>query len=279
MSGIKIATLCCNNVMTSAGLLAEHGQSFLVETPDASILFDVGQTDVALRNAAKMGKDLSKTDFVVLSHGHYDHAGGLLALLDVAKSFKLVVHPDAFAEKLAMTPNGMMPIGISKEIVDKLAAAGVERIETTEPFEVAPGVSTTGEVPSANDFEKIEPMLMVRGADGAPAPDPLRDDLSLIVKSEKKSALLLGCAHRGIISHIERAAAVSGVEKFDAVVGGMHLERAAQPQIDATVAALKKYGVSSIVPSHCTGPRATAALMAAFPNSALPNFVAYSFSV
>jgi len=116
--------------------------------------------------------------------------------------------------------------------------------------------------------------LMVRGEDG-PRPDPLADDLSLIVNSGG-GALLLGCAHRGTINHIGRAAEITGAAEFAAVIGGMHLERAPQNQIDATADALKKFKVKSIVPSHCTGPRATAALMAALPDKVFPNFVGYS---
>ncbi|HOO56371.1 MAG TPA: MBL fold metallo-hydrolase [bacterium] len=277
MQDFKITTLCCNTVMTSAGLLAEHGQSFLIETPDSQVLFDAGQSDVTVRNAKLMGKDLSRTEFVVLSHGHYDHAGGLNAVLDAGIKFKLVLHPDAWQEKLALTPDGVRPIGISPVIREKISAAGIEIIETNEPFEVLPGIKTTGEVPMNNEFEVIEPMLMVKGESG-PVPDPLNDDLSLIVSTDKGTVLLLGCAHRGTVNHMRRTAEITGESNFFAVIGGMHLERAQQAQIDATAAALTEFDVKSIVPSHCTGPRATAALMMKFPEKAFPNFVTYSIA-
>jgi 7,8-dihydropterin-6-yl-methyl-4-(beta-D-ribofuranosyl)aminobenzene 5'-phosphate synthase len=279
MEKTRITALCCNSVMTSWGLLAEHGQSFLIETPDTRILFDVGQSDVFIRNAAILKKDLSETTHVVLSHGHYDHAGGLAPLMAIHSNFKLILHPDAFAQKLALFPDGeMRPIGMPHGMRDRIAAAGIEIVETAEPMEIAPGIWTTGEVPQANDFEKIEPVLMVKTSEG-PRPDPLKDDLSLIVKTGSGAALLLGCAHRGTVNHVECAAEVAGVSAFTAAIGGMHLERATAAQIEKTVAALKRFNVKHIVPSHCAGPRATAALMSAFPENAFPNFVGYALNI
>jgi len=266
----KITTLVENSVATSFGLLAEHGQSLLIEGHDRIILFDTGQGNALLNNAKKLGKDLSKVDTVILSHGHYDHTLGLGPLMDITTSFELIVHPDAFQNKVAMVPGAdgpeFKPIGMQLSLED-IKKRGVKVNLVTQSYKVAPGLITSGEIPMANDFEQIEPILMV-GNNGDKDLDLLADDLSLFLETDKGLVVILGHARK-----------LTGMDSVHAIIGGLHLERAPDDRILKTIDKFKEYGISKIGASHCTGIRAIAAMYKLLGDAMMPNFVGATLSV
>jgi len=273
----KITTLVENAVGTSQGLIGEHGLSFLVEYDDGKLLFDTGQGMTLLNNAVKMGFCPQDFKRVVLSHGHYDHAGGLKMLVESGARFELIAHPDAFAEKVAMFPGkGFIPIGNPVNI-EYLKESGITVKIVSESIELAPGIMTTGEVPMKTDFEKIEPMLFVR-ENGKEIPDPLADDQALILDTDKGIVVLLGCAHRGVVNTLMRVQELTGKTTVYAVVGGFHLERASDAQVRQTVDVLKEFDVRQISPAHCTGIRATKAFLDAFGNRITTANVGFTLS-
>jgi len=266
---IKITTITENTVPTGFGQLGEHGLSFLIEYGDRNILLDTGQGLALANNAIRMGADLKKTDTVVLSHGHYDHTGGLKTLMNLGAKYELIAHPDVFSEKLAMHPKlGFIPIGAPLKR-DALEESGVRIRLGTEPVEVAKGVTATGEIPMKTEYEKIEPMLFVREG-GKEIPDPIADDQALIIDADEGLVVLFGCAHRGIINTLTKIQEITGKEKIHTVIGGLHLERAPEAQIAKTIAALGKYEPRSIQPAHCSGARAVTQLMSAFGGRVTP---------
>ena len=269
---MKITTLVENTVMTSQGHIGEHGLSFLVEHDSGKLLFDTGQGMALLNNAEKLGFCVQDFKKVVLSHGHYDHAGGLKRLVECGVSFELIAHPDAFDEKLALFPGkGFIPIGIpgGKEFfIENNVPLHLE----VGPVEIAPGITTTGEIPMKTDFEKIEPMLFVR-KNGKEIPDPLADDQALILETEKGVVVLLGCAHRGVVNTLNHIAEITGVKTVHAVIGGLHLERAHESQIQKTIEALCEFDPKVIGVTHCTGIRAIVPLINAFGNKVVQSSV------
>lgn len=273
----KVTTIVENTVPTSAGMLGEHGLAFLIETDDTKILFDTGQGMAVVNNLTKTGRDVKDIAVVALSHGHYDHSGGLKSLLDAGARFNLFAHPDVFTEKVAPYPGrGIVPIGIAVTR-DELAGRGVDVRLHTEPAGVAPGITATGEIQMDNDFEKIEPILLVR-RDGAEVPDPLADDQALILDTEKGVVVLLGCAHRGVVNTLNRVAALTGGSAIHAVMGGFHLERAPDAQIEKTIAALRGFDPKMIGLAHCTGMRAAVPLVNAFGGRVFQCMVGTSWS-
>ncbi len=266
---IKITTIAENTVPTGFGQLGEHGLSFLIEYGDETILFDTGQGLALANNAISMGADLKKTDTVVLSHGHYDHTGGLKTLMNLGAKYDLIAHPDVFSEKLAMHPKlGFIPIGIPLKR-DSLEESGVRIKLDSGPVDVAKGVTATGEIPMITEYEKIEPMLFVREG-GKEIPDPLADDQALIIEADEGLVVLFGCAHRGIINTLKRIKEITGKGTVHTILGGLHLERAPEAQIEKSIEALGEYELRSIQPAHCTGVRAVAPLMRAFGGRVAP---------
>lgn len=262
---VKITVLAENTVPLSVGHIGEHGLSFLIEAGERKILFDTGQGMALPHNAARMGVDLKAVDTVVLSHGHYDHTGGLKALIDAGARFELIAHPDVFEEKVALHPaHGTIPIGMSLKR-DALDAMGIRVRTTRESVQIEQGIRTTGEIPMRTEYEKIEPMLMVR-REGKDGPDPLQDDLAMVIEADEGTVVLLGCAHHGVVNTLMRVEELTGKAGVHTLIGGMHLERAPEAQIEKTAAALKERGVRRVSANHCTGPRAAAALSREFGN-------------
>ncbi|HOX28898.1 MAG TPA: MBL fold metallo-hydrolase [bacterium] len=256
---MKITVLVENNVPLSVGLTGEHGLSFLIENEGEKVLFDTGQGMSLLNNLQRLGHKPEEVKKVVLSHGHYDHTGGVKALLAAGVSFELIAHPGVFSEKLALFPGaGFRPIGMPSSRAE-LESHGVTLRLESAAAEIAPGITATGEIPVRNDFEKIEPVLFVREG-GSEIPDPLADDQALILNSGKGAVVLLGCAHRGVVNTLRHVAEITGGAPVRAVIGGFHLERAPEDQIQKTAAALKTLDPQTIRTAHCTGLPALFAL-------------------
>ncbi|MEW6203487.1 MAG: MBL fold metallo-hydrolase [bacterium] len=275
---VKITTIVENSVPVSIRTIGEHGLSFIIETEDRTILFDTGQGMALAHNAERMGTDLTKVDTVILSHGHYDHSGGLLKLLEINGNFELIVHPDAFSEKYALLP-GPKTINIGMITSQKLLEEKNINVRLSrEPVEICNSIMTTGEIPMETDYEGIEPVLFTR-INGKNVPDPLLDDQCMILKVETGIIVVLGCAHRGIINTLNRVVQITGVKDIYAVLGGMHLERASDEQIEKTVEALKSFNIQRIGVSHCTGIRAITRLYREFGERVFLNQVGYTLKI
>ncbi len=236
------------------GMLGEWGLSVLLERDGRKVLLDTGGKVAAAHNGDLLGIAWNEIDAMVLSHGHYDHTGGLQDVLPrIGKRIKVIAHPDVFADKVAQyTPTSTpLYIGIPYKRAD-LEALGADFHLTSEPVWLSENVVTSGEVPMITDFESIDPGLCVR-VNGDVVPDPLRDDQAIFVKTSRGLLVILGCAHRGIINTLHHARKVTGVETIHCVIGGTHLLRASELQMEMTVAMLREFGVERLGVSHCTG--------------------------
>jgi 7,8-dihydropterin-6-yl-methyl-4-(beta-D-ribofuranosyl)aminobenzene 5'-phosphate synthase len=261
---MRITYLSDNSAGFSSGCLAEWGLSILVEVGRRRILLDTGRDrGVMLENAESLDVKLEHLDALVLSHGHYDHTGGLAALLGRVSPLKVVAHPDIFIPKYARRANGeYYNIGL-RSTREELEVMGARFTLSRGPVKLGPGVTTIGEVPDTSGFEPVDTFCYVK--QGARyRKDPLRDDLAIAVVRPYGLVVITGCAHQGIVNTLRQAQAVTGVEKVHAVFGGAHLFRAEGERLDRTIAALLEMGVERLAPSHCTGPEAAARLWQAF---------------
>ena len=263
---VKLTTLS-ENTACRVGLLAEWGLSILVEVDNYKVLLDTGLDISAAYNAVVMGVDLHAVDKIVLSHGHRDHTGGFQRVLSaMRKKIEVIAHPDIWADKYSRTFSRREYYAGTPFIREQLESWGASFKLTEKPAWITDNIVTTGEIPMQNEYEQIDSHLLVK-ENGEFRPDPLRDDLALIVKSDKGLIVVLGCGHRGMINTLHHAQKITGVEQIHMVIGGTHLINASREQIDLTIAELRRLGVEKIGVSHCTGLPAAAILSQEFGDS------------
>ncbi|MDO9535953.1 MAG: MBL fold metallo-hydrolase [Bacillota bacterium] len=266
LSEVKITTICENSVpYPGRGLLGEHGLSMLLEAGGKKILFDTGAGLTLVQNARTLGLDLNDLDAVVLSHGHFDHTGGLKALLEIAGPLSIYAHPDIFGAKYHLR-EGQEPRNISlpwdREELENLGARfSLERSSQ----EIYKGVVLTGEIPRTQEWEKdLKGELVLKKSDGSFCQDPLEDDQSIIVETSVGSIVLLGCAHAGLINTFQHVRNLTGEQHIYACIGGTHLIEASEERMEYTLKKLSPFELEKIAPCHCTGFRASFALYQAF---------------
>ncbi len=264
---MRITTLSENTAATG-NLLAELGLSILVETDTLNILLDTGQSISTSHNADILGVDLNKIDKIVLSHGHYDHTGGLRRILrKMRKEVEIIAHPDIWLAKYARRQGqGDRYIGIPFQR-QELEGLGARFNLTTKPVKITDNIMTTSEIPMVTEFEEIEPNRFFVKEDSGWQPDKLLDDQALIMNTEQGLVVILGCAHRGIINTLYHAQQLTGVKQIHMVLGGCHLIGATEERIWLTIAALRELGVQRIGVSHCTGLPAAVIIAREFGDS------------
>lgn len=247
---VRIATLSENSA--NFGFLGEWGLSFLIKTENCQILFDTGLSTTVVHNTRVLGIDLSIVDKIVLSHGHADHTGGLREVLKrTAKKVEVIAHPDIWASKYARLGEQEFYVGIPFQR-EELESLGASFNLTREPMHLGDGIMTTGEIPMSTSYEEVDPNIFVRQGDSL-NPDPLADDLAIVIDTEQGLIVVLGCAHRGVINTLYHAQKLMGKKLIYAVIGGIHLFRSPAEQLERTVRALKEMEVKKIGVSHCTG--------------------------
>ena len=259
--------------MENASLWAEHGLSILLDldlgSREMKLLWDTGASgEVMLHNSRALHIDLDEIDMICLSHGHYDHTGGLMAAVQQRKkSIPVLAHPDIFAPKLKARPT-LEYIGPPFSRVQG-EAAGAVMLECRGPVPLAPGLTTTGEVPRRESLETAEGFWTVR--DGHYFPDAIPDDQALAaVLPDRGLAVITGCAHSGIINTIRQAQRITGIDEIYAVIGGFHLQGADQKRIDATAESLRDLDPALVRPGHCTGQKAVCILQEALGDRCRP---------
>ncbi len=250
-------------------LKAEHGLAFWINTGTHSILFDTGQSQLILANAHELKLDIDAVKILALSHGHYDHCGGLADVLDNATDKVMVyAHPRALDPKYRRIQTGTRAIGIPIHCRQALCEGRHNFKKVTAPTEIAPGMFLTGEIPRAHTEEQCEPGFCV-DAQGA-QPDPLLDDQALFIQTPVGTVVVLGCAHAGVINTLDYIRHLTGGQPLHTILGGMHLHSASDKRIEWTINKLQQFSVERFYPMHCTGTKAVAALWTAFPGRCFP---------
>ena len=251
---MQLTVLVDNNTLIDRYFLAEPGLSFLIEDENLSVLFDTGYSDIFIRNAPKMGKNLRHLDFIVLSHSHLDHTWGMepliryLAELEIEhRAFSrpaLVTHPESLTGASA---DGFREFGalISKDRLAKHFDLHLSK----EPQFLTEHLIFLGEIPRTNDFEGG---LTFGRKDGASEEDNVIEDSALVYKTSKGIIIITGCSHAGICNIIEYAKTVCNDQRILDIIGGFHLQNPPKRQLEGTISYFKDLHPIEVHACHCT---------------------------
>lgn len=253
---VHLTVLCENSVdrVSPHGLMGEHGFACHLHTEHGDFLFDTGGGLSIINNADCLGIDLANLQGILFSHGHLDHTGGLKQVLDKSGPLPIYAHPDIFSQRYSNNGSQPRSIGMpwSQAALEKMGAT----LKLSEaPCSIAPGLMLSGDIHRTHKEETGDPNLVVFSEDNQQAADPLHDDLSLFISTDKGLVILLGCAHAGLLNIIDHALKVTGQDKIHMILGGTHLKFCGKEQMDATLSRLTELDVDRIGASHCTGLR------------------------
>jgi len=266
MMSVRVTTLS-ENTAGRGNLLAEWGLSILIETEKTTALLDTGSSISAAHNADALGIELGRIDKIVLSHGHYDHTGGLRQLLQkMRREVEIVAHPDIWQAKYARRkdePDRYIGIPFQR---NELESLGASFNLTAKPVRIDDSIMTTGEIPMVTSFEQVDADLFVK-EDAGWQQDKLLDAQALIVNREPGLVVILGCAHRGIVNTLHYAQQLTGRETIYAVFGGSHLINTFEERLWQTVDALRELRVQRLGLCHCTDLPAASVLAQEFGES------------
>jgi 7,8-dihydropterin-6-yl-methyl-4-(beta-D-ribofuranosyl)aminobenzene 5'-phosphate synthase len=259
---------------------AEHGFSMLLRVSNrektCTILYDTGiSPNGVVVNAKRMDIDLREVSYVVLSHGHYDHFGGLQAIVKAVNKIELpiLIHEDMVKRRGTTSNRGEIREYPPFPKLEQLTPAKI--VNTKEPQLIADNLACiTGEIPRQTSFEKG--LMQNKIYNESWQPDPLvLDDRAIIVNIKDKGLVIIsGCAHAGIINTIRYSQQITGQSKVYAILGGFHLAgKEFKKRIESTIEELKKINPELIIAAHCTGLRALFSINQAFPNAFVCNSV------
>ncbi len=258
-SFMEIITLI-ENLVYKSGLRGEHGLSFLIKSSGHKILFDTGQSGMILNNAMAVGEDLKDVDFIILSHGHYDHTGGLEKVLEINKTARVVMKRDILEKKYSHSSGSMREIGF--KLKNRYREYPNEFIIIDEDYILGDGIRIVGDIVGSTDFEIIPGGLFIK-EDEEYVRDKFSDELFLIIEKDEKLNIVTGCSHRGIVNILRSAMAKTRIERINLLLGGMHLsgmkiedkdlKKKNDERLEKTIEELKKIDIDRIHTNHCTG--------------------------
>ena len=264
----KITCVDDNTVQRSSQLWGEHGLAFWIETEHGCLLFDTGQSGVVLsHNLDILGLHLQSLNALALSHAHVDHTGGLRTILSLNSGIPIYANADFSRARYSLSEGEYKSIGLSIPLEEVSQQADLHL--SASPIEVLPDLWTTGEIGERLEPQGSSPNHFIF-SDGEWLQDTYRDDMSLVVEAQEGLVLICGCCHAGLLNtlaHVKR----TFQRPIIAILGGTHLVSADENDLEHVINLLRKqYDSLYFYLNHCTGERATVAMVNAFGNQVKP---------
>ena len=249
----KVTVLVDNQ--TGEQLSAEHGLSLWIETSDTRVLFDTGQGTALQGNAQELGIVLDEADILVLSHGHYDHTGGVAHVLKHAQQLEVYCHPGVIQPRYSIRNGRPKSIQMPRESMAAIDNLPAQRLHwTTGASMLSQGIGITGPIPRDTCYEDTGGPFFLdpEGLRG----DPIADDIALWIHTADGLVVFVGCCHAGLVNTVSYARNASGFNKVRGIIGGLHLQNASKDRLRQTCMKLLEWHLDFIVPCHCTGKAA-----------------------
>ena len=238
---------------TPPELIAEHGFAAWIETGGECFLFDTGQSSVLEHNARALGVNLGRARALILSHGHYDHTGGIPSVLAANTSVPIIFGKGAGQCRFSCHPDqAPRQVGMAETVLRELNRLPPDqRIELDAPRYLRPGIGITGPIPRITAFEDTGGPFFLD--EHKIQPDLINDDLSLWFETTEGLVILTGCCHSGLINTVSHIRKISGIERIHGIIGGLHLLNAGEERLQATQQFLADCRPDFLIPCHCTG--------------------------
>ncbi|MGB9780266.1 MBL fold metallo-hydrolase [Caldanaerobacter sp.] len=238
------------NVVFTKNLVAEHGLSLLLKKGDKEIVVDTGQSGNFIKNCNLMGIDIDRIKKVVLTHGHYDHIGGLESLIKRRPDVKIYAHKNILDKKYALRKSGKLEeIGFDSSFY-QMHRDNFVLIERDTEIEEGFHVITNTEVKYNNEFTTKN---FFTEKDGQKVPDKFLDEVFVVVEEDDSINVVTGCSHAGILNIIETAKNRFKGKNIKSLIGGFHLRGMKEEEIRDIAEKIEEYGVKRVLTGHCTG--------------------------
>ena len=290
---------------TEKPLLAEHGFSVLIQVHGSKekILWDAGVSkQTLLENMQRMKLDPDSITQIALSHGHSDHYAGMTTILKemnllpaekewedrvfseqvesflTQKQIPIIAHPAAFRERWGQKKDGTLVGPFTPPPRKEWEAAGAKIVTSAEPYKLCEGCWTTGFVPRLSFERSGRPTHLLYRKGSEFFPDDLEEDQAIIINIKDKGLVILsGCAHSGIVNTIEHAKTFTGIRKIYAVIGGFHLAKAKEEEINKTIEYIQQEKPQYVVPTHCSGFQAIGRFAQEMPDEFVEGVVGVTY--
>lgn len=254
-------TILVDNTTNRRDLKAESGFSLYIEDQSIAVLFDTGCSDLFMENAFKLGINLHDINYIILSHGHYDHTWGLKHFLhqyrttDISHAPKhiLLTHPLSFNQRTKATSN--MGCNVTEE--ELTSSFTIQKSRT--PVWINNKLVFLGEIKRKFLYEGNHTIGQIV-KDGTTVEDSMEDDSALAYKSSQGLVIITGCSHSGICNIVEQAKEICQEDRVLSVIGGLHLRKPSAEQLNGTIAYLRKTNVRELYACHCTDQASRIAL-------------------
>lgn len=260
------------------GFVAEHGFALWIEAAGRTILFDTGNQEALLPNCEKLSLSFPSLTDLVISHGHYDHTGGVDSVVREAGDIQVYLHQAAMQPRYVNGEEEARPVRMPAASMQSLWSLGDDSIHwLTHPFNLAQDIGITGPIARLTDYE--DPGGAFYYDPWGKRPDPIEDDNALWLQSSEGLIVCVGCSHAGIVNTLKAIIEITGQSRIRTVIGGLHLINASAERLAHTAAALNDFDLQQLVACHCTGDESLAYLAEHVRCEVIQGYAGYGMNI